>query len=336
MPDAGSAFGARRGPSAGRCGRHPVTSTSSRTSRAKSSPLAAYDAYQSNDAHAGDKITVSPGRAASAAARTTSRIEAARTTGTRPSKASATSSAASPLRPLPAVAARAPRARSDRGSCCVHRPRAPHVGDHGATRSLRAGSSPSSRRCSARRDARRSAASCARDRRTSQACCAPRPHRHRGRARAPRGERVRQVRHGLPAKLLDRSELGAVRHHEESTGGRLRDPEADGGTRRHRERNTTPWRSCGEPGDHGVVRIEHQQVVGTLTHEDLRFRLRVRVERPVPVEMIRTDVQQRRGSRPEDFGERELEGRHLRDDDVHVVVDGLEQRSADVPWRRPH
>src|SRR5262249_31192265 len=63
-------------------GGHRVTSASFPTSAAKSSPRAAYDSYQSNDAHAGESSTTSPAIARAAAACTASRIEPARVTST--------------------------------------------------------------------------------------------------------------------------------------------------------------------------------------------------------------------------------------------------------------
>src|SRR6266511_34922 len=90
---------ARRQPRALQCRRdgHGPTSTRSRTSLAKSAPRAAYESYQSKEAHAGESNTVSPRRAYAAAVRTASRIEVATVSGTVPAKACAISVAASPI-----------------------------------------------------------------------------------------------------------------------------------------------------------------------------------------------------------------------------------------------
>src|SRR5581483_4901958 len=70
---------------------HARDSRRARTSRAKSSPRAAYPVYQSNDAQAGDSRTVSPGSASSAPSRTASAIDPARRTGRKPAKDASTS-----------------------------------------------------------------------------------------------------------------------------------------------------------------------------------------------------------------------------------------------------
>ena len=99
------------------------------------------------------------------------------------------------------------------------------------------------------------------------------------------------------------------------------------------ERDVTS-RSGGESPHHlGVAGEADRDVVGTLVGEDLVLGVAVGVHRAMPVEVVGSEVQPRRGLAAEPLGEREPEAGALDDERVEVHVDRRHERNLGVAGR---
>ncbi len=131
-----------------------------------------------------------------------------------------------------------------------------------------------------------------------------RAHRHIG-----------EVREGLTAGVDERAVLDAEHARP----------------RFQRERNALRRRGLGQARDHFVVPVEHEPVPVALVREHPRFSSHVLLERPVPVEVVRSDVEENSDSRPEGLGcARQLERRDLGHENSGVRVRGVQEREPDV------
>jgi hypothetical protein len=96
-----------------------------------------------------------------------------------------------------------------------------------------------------------------------------------------------------------------------------------------------PGRPRGEFGGDRVVGVHHEHVVGALVREHPRLCGRVRLDRPVPVDVVLGDVEEHRDVRNERVGgELELERRDLGYDDFGVLRRRGDDGRPDVPDRR--